>query len=150
MGTSVPLHPLHGSVRREEIVKNQEEKVAREVTIPVLEETARVDKREVETGVTKVSIKVIESEQVVEQPLRKEKVEVRHVMINRFIDAPVPVRTEGDVTIIPVIEEVLVVEKKLRLREEVHIRRCSETVTHSQKEKLRKEEAVVEQADLRH
>lgn len=117
--------------------------------IPVLEEVLQVGKREVETAVTKVSIKVGENEQVIEQPLLKESVEVRHVAINRFIDSPAETRTEGDVTIIPVMEEVLVVEKKLRLREEVHIRRRSETVAHTQKEKLRKEEAVVEQRDLR-
>jgi uncharacterized protein (TIGR02271 family) len=123
---------------------------AKEVTIPLFEEEVRIGKRRVETGSTKVSIKVDEHEQVIEQPLMRENLEVRHVPINRFIDAPAEVRTEGDVTIIPVMEEVLVVEKKLRLREEVHIRRCTETVKQAHKEKVRKEEAVVERTDLPH
>lgn len=118
-------------------------------TIPVLEEEVVVGKRLVETGVTRVDIKVHRVEQVVREQLQKERVEVERVTINRIVDRPVATRTEGDVTIIPVMEEVLVVEKKLRLKEEIHIRQLRETVTHSQKEVVRKEEAVVGHTDLR-
>lgn len=112
--------------------------------IPVLEEELVVGKRRVETGSVKASIEVHDVEQVVEQPLTKEKVEVQRVAIDRFIDRPAETRTEGDVTIIPVMEEVLVVEKRLRLKEELHIKRSTETVTQTHREVLRKEEAVVE------
>ena len=37
-------------------------------------------------------------------------------VIDQFVDAAPQVRTEGDVTIIPVVEEVLVVEKRLVLK----------------------------------
>jgi hypothetical protein len=37
------------------------------------------------------------------------------------------IRTEGDVTIAPVVEKVFVVEKRLVLEEELHIRRRVET-----------------------
>lgn len=116
--------------------------------IPVMEEELQVGKRTVETGITKISINVKDCEQVIDQPLMKESVEVSHVPVNRFIDGPVGTRTEGDVTIIPVMEEVLVVEKKLRLKEELHITRRRETVRETQKEKVRKEEVVVEHTDL--
>lgn len=122
----------------------EKEKDIREQPIPVLEEELHVGKRTVQAGVTRVSIAVRSSEEVVEQPLIQEKVEIQHVPIGRFIDRPAQTRTEGDVTVIPVMEEVLVVEKKLRLKEEVHIRRYSETVTQSHKEVLRKEEVSVE------
>ena len=75
----------------------------------------------------------------------KDKVEVRHVAIERFIDSPAQVRIEGDTTIVPVMEEVLV--KKLRLKEEVHIRRDSEVVTKTHRETLRREEVTVEHVE---
>jgi len=121
---------------------------AEKKTFPVMEEELQVGKRTVETGITRVSKKVRSIEQLIEEPLIKENVEVEHVAINRYIDAPVETRTEGDVIIIPVLEEVLVVEKKLRLKEEIHIRRRRETLRHSQKEVVRKEDVVVEHTDL--
>ena len=119
-------------------------------TLPVVEEELLVGKRTVETGVTRVSKKVRSSEKTIREPLMKDAVDVERVAVNRYIDSPVGVRTEGDVTIIPVLEEVLFVEKRLRLKEELHIRRRRETVTHVQKETVRREEAVVEHEDLTH
>ena len=50
-------------------------------------------------------------------------VEVERVPVDRIVDAAPAVRQDGDVTIIPVMEEVLVVEKRLVLKEELHVRR---------------------------
>ncbi len=52
-----------------------------------------------------------------------EDVDVERIPVNRILDAPVEVRQEGDTTIIPVIEEVITVQKRLLLREEVRITR---------------------------
>lgn len=124
--------------------EKRSKKAVEEQRFPVAEEELKLGKRRVETGITRVTTKVTSNEQVVEQPLMKDGVEVRHVTINRFIDAPVATRTDGDTIIIPVMEEVLVVEKKLRLKEELHIRRHTEVITHTHKETLLKEEVVVE------
>ena len=43
----------------------------------------------------------------------------------------------------PVVEEVVVVERKLLLREEVHIRRVRATKQHVETVQLRQQEAVV-------
>jgi stress response protein YsnF len=56
----------------------------------------------------------------------------------------VPVRTEGDVTIIPVLEETVVVEKRLLLREEVHVRLKTHEEHQPQRVRLRSEDVVVE------
>lgn len=122
-------------------------KAVLEKRFPVAEEELTLGKRRVETGITRVTTKVTDNEQVVEQPLMKENVDVRHVTINRFIDSPVQTRTEGDTIIVPVMEEVLVVEKKLRLKEEIHITRQTEVITQTHKETLRKEEVIVEHID---
>jgi uncharacterized protein (TIGR02271 family) len=56
-------------------------------------------------------------------PLFTEDVQVERVTINRMLDAPLEVRQDGDTTIIPVVEEVITVQKRLLLREEVRITR---------------------------
>ena len=52
-------------------------------------------------------------------------------------------RIEGDVTIIPVFEETVVVEKKLTLKEEIHIRRRSATEIFETAMTLRRQRAEV-------
>ena len=53
-------------------------------------------------------------------------------------------RTEEGVTIVPILEEVLFVEKRLVLKEELHIRRRVSSETVEVPVVLRKERAVVE------
>jgi uncharacterized protein (TIGR02271 family) len=54
------------------------------------------------------------------------------------------VRLEGSTTIIPVVEEVVVVEKKLVLVEEIHVRRKSSVRTEDIPVTLRSEQAEIE------
>jgi uncharacterized protein (TIGR02271 family) len=89
--------------------------------IPLVAETLTVGKREVETGRVRFRTTVTERTETVDEPLLRTEVQTRRVEINRFVDSPPPVRYEGDAMIIPILEEVLVVEKRLRLKEEVYI-----------------------------
>jgi uncharacterized protein (TIGR02271 family) len=112
--------------------------------VPLLEEEMRVDKRSVATGKVRVRSVVDTIEEVARAALAEDRVEVTRVPLNREVSAAPPVRTEGEVTIVPVMEEVLVVEKRLVLKEELHIRR---RVTHENVEvpvTLRKQRAVIE------
>ena len=117
------------------------------VVVPLVAETVEVGKRRVETGRVVVRKTVKTTERVVDEPLVSEEVEVVRVPINRPIAEAVGPRQEGDTLIVPLLEEVLVVEKRLILREEVRItrrkveRRAPETVT------LRSEEATVERLE---
>lgn len=61
------------------------------------------------------------SEESIQQSLTRDDVSVERVTIDRYVDAPPAVRTEGDILIVPVLEEVLVVEKRLKLKEELCI-----------------------------
>jgi len=89
------------------------------------------------------------SEQV-EVSLLHEDLEVTRVAVDRIVDGPVPPRQEGDVTIYSVLEEVLVVEKRLVVREELHVRvRRSERVETRQVELHNEELAVEEQTAVR-
>jgi stress response protein YsnF len=58
------------------------------------------------------------------------------------------VRQEGDVTIIPVVEEVVKIERHLVLKEEVHIRRVKHTERHQETITLRRQEAVISRHPL--
>ena len=67
------------------------------------------------------------------------------------VDQPVTtvpgIRTEDGVTIVPVLEEILVVEKRLVLKEEVRIEQEVSQETVELPVSLRKQRAVVERFD---
>lgn len=114
------------------------------VAIPLIEERLVTGKREVETGRVRVRTIVEAHDTLVEEQLARAEVEVERVPIGVEVDAIPAVREEGDLTIIPVVREVLVVEKKLMLVEEVHIRRTNIVEQHAQPVTLRSQRAVVE------
>ena len=103
---------------------------------PVVEETLSVGKREVLTGRVRFRTQVTERTETVDEPLIRTEISTRRVEVNQFVDAPPAVRYEGDTMIVPILEEVLVVEKRLRVKEEVYITQvrtehhAPQTVTH--------------------
>ena len=115
-----------------------------EEVIPLVEETATVGKRQVVTGHVRVQTVTDTVEELARADVQRETVEVTRVPIDRMVETAPEIRTEGDVTILPVVEEVLVVEKRLVLKEELHIRRRVETETVEVPVTLRKQRAVVE------
>ena len=123
-----------------------EEEQDRQV-IPLVEETVRVDKRQTVSGKVRVRTEVDSVEQVVRETLTDETVEVTRVPINQRIEQVPEIRTENGVTILPIIEERLVVEKQLFLKEELHIRRDVKTETVEVPVTLRSERAIVERFD---
>jgi stress response protein YsnF len=66
------------------------------------------------------------------------------VPLDRWVDGPVPVRQEGDTTIVTLVEEEVVVERRLRATEEVRITKRRLVQRSPQPVKLRREQAVVE------
>ena len=128
-------------------VEAAEVAVGETLTIPVVEETARIDKRVMETGRVRVSTRTETVDQVLRESLRSDTVEVTRVPVDRTLspgEVPPAVREEDGVTIIPVLEEILVVEKRLVLKEEVHIRRTSTDENVEVPVTLRRQRAVVE------
>jgi stress response protein YsnF len=115
--------------------------------VPVVEEELRVSKRQVVKGRVRVRTVVDTVEEVAREELRSETIEVTRVPIDREVTEAPAVRTEGDVTIVPVLEEVLVVEKRLVLKEELHLRRKVETETFEAPVTLRKQRVEVERLD---
>jgi uncharacterized protein (TIGR02271 family) len=114
------------------------------MVVPVLVEELDVQKRLVETGKVRITKVARERETVVDEPLFHDKVVITRVPIQRVVDGPVPVREENGTTIISVVEEVLVVEKRLMLREEIHIRKQRIEMHQPQRITLHSEEVQVE------
>ena len=125
----------------EERTRLNRSETAKEV-IPVIEERLMVDKLERETKL-RVSKTVSERTETVEVPLEHTEVEVKRVAVGQPLDAPASIRTEGNVTIVPVMEERLVVTKQLFLVEEVHLVKQTLSETHSETVSLREEHVTV-------
>ena len=127
-----------------------------ELIVPLHVEEATVARRKVTTSVVRVATITTTRDQLIDEPVTHERVEVERVPIGQYVDAVPPVREEGDLTVMPVVEEVIVVERRLLLREEVHIRRVRTTERHVETVQLREQEAVItrhpasERADTQH
>lgn len=115
--------------------------------LEVAEETARFDARRIVTGRVRVSTATETYEALAAGTLESASVEIERVARNVYVDAPPPIRTEGDLTVVPVLEEVLVVEKRLLLTEEIYIRRVVATEAVETPVTLRRQRATVERID---
>ena len=122
--------------------KDEQDPLDQEV-IPLHAEQVSIGKRQVVTGRVGISTVTHSREELVEQLLRKERVEVERVPVGQVVQEVPQVREEGDVTIIPVVEEMVFVERRLVLKEEVRIRRIHETQNYQECVVLRRQEAAI-------
>ena len=116
-------------------------------TISLLEETAVLSKRRVVTGSLKIETRTEFRHENAELFLDRRVVDITRVPMNRLIEDAPEVRTEGDTTIVPVVEERFVVVKQIFLKEELHIRHRMERETFEHSVALRRQSAVVERFD---
>ena len=114
------------------------------VVIPVVAEELLVDKRQHDMGGVRVEKTVQERVETVDEPLLREEVTVERRPMNVILDAPVQVREEGDTLVIPVMEEFMVIERRLLLKEEVLIHKKRQQVHAPQQVVVRSEEVRVE------
>ena len=114
-----------------------------ETIFPLLAEEVAVAKQVVETGRVQVTRVTHEREQLIDELLARVTAEVTRVRVGQHVDMMPAVREEGDTIVIPIVEEVLVVERRLFLKEEVHVRRVTSTERHQESVTLRHHEAVV-------
>ena len=125
---------------------------SRTVVLPVIEESLIVDKRRVDQGGWRVNKQVTTREETVDEPLRFEQVSVERREIGQVLasmEPPAP-RQEGDTWILPVVEEVLVTEKRLLLKEEIRITRVASIRHEPQQVSLRSEEVSIERLEPGH
>ena len=112
--------------------------------LPVIEEQLHVDIRQNVTGLVRLEKTVRQYDELVEQDLLQETLSIEHVPLHQYIDEPVTPRQEGDVTIFPVMEEILIVKKQLVLKEEIRVTRQRTQTRHRQAIPLRAENISVQ------
>jgi uncharacterized protein (TIGR02271 family) len=120
------------------------------LVVPVVAEQLAVGTRTVDTGRgVRVHKTVVEQPVTIDERLARDEVEVRHVPVDRIValeEAPAN-RYEGDTLIVPVLEEVLVVERRVRIKEELHITRIRRHEQHLEEVTLKAEQVRVERFD---
>ena len=120
------------------------------LTVPVHQEELHVGVRTVDTGRgVRVRKTVGEHDQLIEDTLMHDEIDVRHVPVDKIValsEAPAS-RYEGDTLIVPILEEILVVEKRLRIKEEIHITRSKRPQRFSETVAVKSETVSVERFD---
>jgi stress response protein YsnF len=113
--------------------------------IPLVEETLKLDKKVITTEGIRLIKKV--DEQIVHVPLvsRKEGYTIERVPVDKFVEqAPAAIRYEGNTMIVSVIEEETIIQKRLKLVEELRITLTTEETVDEHDVKLRKEHIIVD------
>jgi uncharacterized protein (TIGR02271 family) len=115
--------------------------------IPVMEENLRLGIKQVETGKVRAIKKVHEEDLIVSGPVINDEIQIERIPLNQYVDGPPPaVRYEGETMIIPVVEEEVIVQTRLKIVEEVRITRKKVQTTVEKPITLRKEEVVVKRS----
>lgn len=113
------------------------------LTVPLHAEEVAVSRRQVAGDTVRVSAVTREKERLLDETLTHERVEVERIPIGLPIDVVPPVREEGDTTIFSVVEEIVVIERRLILKEEVRIRRLRTTEHHRETVMVLEQNAVI-------
>jgi stress response protein YsnF len=121
-----------------------------DLRIPVVEEQLTVGTRVVETGRgVRIHKTISEQPVVIDERLVRDEMAVERVPVDRIValeDKPVT-RYEGDTLVVPVFEEVLVVERRLRIKEELRITRIRHEERYQDTVSLKAEQVEVERFD---
>ena len=117
-----------------------------EAVIPLVEERLAISRRLVETGRVRVHLSTATDDALVRETLRGERMEVERVALGHEVASAPAVREEEDgaVLVVPVLEEILVVKRRLVLKEELRIRRIATSETVEEAIPLRRQLASVE------
>jgi uncharacterized protein (TIGR02271 family) len=118
-----------------------------EIVIPVVEEELQAEAVPVKTGSVRVDKQVEIRTRTIQAALLHEDVEVRRVPLNRVVHEIPPVRKKGDTVIVPVVEEEIIVTKRLVLKEEVHLIKRRSKDQFKKSVELERERAVVHRLD---
>jgi uncharacterized protein (TIGR02271 family) len=93
------------------------------LTVPLHEEVLEPQVRPVETGRVRIHKRVETRPVELTVEAARDEVTIERVPVDRPVDAMPEPRQEGDTLVIPVVEEVVVTETRLVVREEVRITR---------------------------
>lgn len=115
------------------------------LTIPLVEEEVVLDRRIVELGYVQVRKTVEEHIDERSVPLRHQEVDIERVTVDRIIPAMIEPYMDGDIYVVPVIEEEVIVTRQLRLKEEIRVRRGVGERIETVQTPFRREQVIVDE-----
>lgn len=121
----------------------------RDMNVPVREEELTVDKERRQVGEARIHKNTVEEQQSLNVPVTQERVTVDRVPVDKDLPADQVNATnlnDKDITI-PVMGEDVTVEKRPRVKEELHIHKEPYTETEHVADTVRKERVQVEGVD---
>ena len=130
---------VHRTTSRSDREQSRRKCARRIPRIPLHVEEVSVSRREIENAKVQIALVTGTQEQLIDEELTRVRVEIELVPIGRTIQVVPPISQEGDTTIIPVVEEIVVVERRLVLKEEVRIRRVRTKEQHQETVVLREQ-----------
>ena len=119
------------------------ETLAEDVVVPLYAEDVIVARRSVAGDTVRVRTVTREREHLINETVTHGTVAVERVQIGRYVETVPEIREEEETIIVPVVEEVIFVEKKLFLKEEVHLRRERRSEPFQELVTLRQQAAVI-------
>lgn len=132
------------SMPREEMAEGAGAQPETVEVVPIVSETAKVDRRVVETARVRLHKTASERDEVVDALLARQDVIVERIAVDRVVTELPVIREEDGVWVIPVMEERLVIEKQLILKEELRIVTQTTQQAVQQTVRLRQEHVDVE------
>ena len=117
--------------------------------IPLARERLKVGKRRIDVARVIVKTRTEIDPVVVDETLARDDVRIQRTPIGRFLERPATPHYEGDVLVIPVMEEVPVVTKRLWLVEEIRIHRRVVTRRHRETVPVRRQRVEVERRPVK-
>jgi uncharacterized protein (TIGR02271 family) len=144
------METMKPSTINEQVPSGEVPKTAAETdAIPVVQEQLKIEKEQVVTGKIKIKKTVTEEVQTVNVPVFSDEYEITRVPVEKkTLDTPPPaMREEGDKTIISVIREITIVEKRYEVIEEIHIRKHKREIPLTQEVRLKKENVSIEREE---
>ncbi len=103
--------------------RTRDERLVEEERIPLVEERVTIERRERAGRKITVTTRPVTEEVKVAEPVMREEVTIERVPIGEVVDTIPGIREEGELTVIPVVEERVTVTVETVLTEEIHLRR---------------------------
>jgi uncharacterized protein (TIGR02271 family) len=116
---------------------------AREIVLPVVAEEIVTGSRTIERERVRVATHTEVRDVDVDTLRARDDVHIERISMDRAVETAPEIRVEGDTTIIPIVEEVVVVEKRLVLREEIRVTKRRVEEQERVRVRLRRERAEV-------
>ncbi|MDB5819460.1 MAG: hypothetical protein JWQ11_3100 [Rhizobacter sp.] len=112
--------------------------------VALMQETLEVNRTQQETGALRVRVLVDQSMAQAANDTAIDAVTSTRVPRGLYVEARREPWNDGDVLVVPIYEEVMVCERRLMLKEEVHITRHTTRTSEPLEVPLRRERAVIE------